>query len=200
MYYPCSENKGADQLRGYREADLRLCFRICKRPVFSGRSSYLTVIMEIRLFTFCYIQIWPFVIRATSGENLLFAYAKTKVQISCAVTPQLISAFVSASQIAQSLYFLNPKFQASSHLQLYIPVFVGRGRKLEDRFSSDAAHFHTIRFEDGVMPPIGTYASNKGADQLCSNCAADQLLCFHYTDRMILLHCLLKLIYLKTGF
>ena len=30
MYYPCSEIKGADQLRGYREADLRLCFRICK--------------------------------------------------------------------------------------------------------------------------------------------------------------------------
>ena len=24
LYYPCSENKGADQLRGYREADLRL--------------------------------------------------------------------------------------------------------------------------------------------------------------------------------
>ena len=24
-YYLCSENKGADQLRGYREADLRLC-------------------------------------------------------------------------------------------------------------------------------------------------------------------------------
>ena len=29
LYYPCSENKGADQLRGYREAGLRLCFRIC---------------------------------------------------------------------------------------------------------------------------------------------------------------------------
>ena len=26
MYYPCSENKGADQLHGYREADLRLFF------------------------------------------------------------------------------------------------------------------------------------------------------------------------------
>ena len=26
LYYPCSENKGADQLRGNREADLRLCF------------------------------------------------------------------------------------------------------------------------------------------------------------------------------
>ena len=35
LYYPCSENKGADQLRGYREADLRLGFRICKKPVFS---------------------------------------------------------------------------------------------------------------------------------------------------------------------
>ena len=39
MYYLCSENKDADQLRGYREADLRLCFRICKNPVFSRRGS-----------------------------------------------------------------------------------------------------------------------------------------------------------------
>ena len=35
LYYLCSENKGADQLRGYREADLRLCFRICNILVFS---------------------------------------------------------------------------------------------------------------------------------------------------------------------
>ena len=37
FYYPCSEseNKGADQLRSYREADLRLCFRICKVLVFA---------------------------------------------------------------------------------------------------------------------------------------------------------------------
>ena len=32
--YLCSENKGADQVRGYRDADLRLCFRICKMLVF----------------------------------------------------------------------------------------------------------------------------------------------------------------------
>ena len=37
LYYPCSENKGADQLRGYREADLRLCFRIWEKPVNSQR-------------------------------------------------------------------------------------------------------------------------------------------------------------------
>ena len=36
MYYPCSENKGADQLRGYRKADLHLCFRMCKMLVFSS--------------------------------------------------------------------------------------------------------------------------------------------------------------------
>ena len=35
LYYLSSENKGADQLRGYREADLRLSFRICKTLVFS---------------------------------------------------------------------------------------------------------------------------------------------------------------------
>ena len=35
LYYLCSENKGADQLRGYHEADLRLCFRIWKMLVFS---------------------------------------------------------------------------------------------------------------------------------------------------------------------
>ena len=40
LYYPCSENKGADQLRSYREADLRLCFRICKKPVFSRQGSF----------------------------------------------------------------------------------------------------------------------------------------------------------------
>ena len=35
LYYLCSENKGADQLRGHRKADLRHCFRICKILVFS---------------------------------------------------------------------------------------------------------------------------------------------------------------------
>ena len=40
MYYPCSENEGADQLRDYREPDLHLYFRICKKPVFLQRGSY----------------------------------------------------------------------------------------------------------------------------------------------------------------
>ena len=46
------------------------------------------------------------------------------------VTAKLISAFVFATSIVQSLFFLNPKFQASSHLLwLYSPVCIGPGRK-----------------------------------------------------------------------
>ena len=60
----------------------------------------------------------------------LFACAKTKTQISCAVTAQLISAFVFTTWIVRSLIYLNLKFQASSHLLwLYSPVCVGPGRK-----------------------------------------------------------------------
>ena len=47
-----------------------------------------------------------------------------------AVTAKLISAFVFATQIVQSLNVLNPKFQASSYLLwLYSPVCIGPGRK-----------------------------------------------------------------------
>ena len=54
-------------------------------------------------------------------KNLSFAYAKAKMQISCAISVQLISAFVCAL-IFISLYIyyiystvplLHPKFQAS---------------------------------------------------------------------------------------
>ena len=58
------------------------------------------------------------------------AYVKTKTRISFPVTMKLISAFVFAIRILQSLYFLKPNFQASSHLLwLYSPVCVGPGRK-----------------------------------------------------------------------
>ena len=46
------------------------------------------------------------------------------------VTAELIRAFIFATQIVQSLYFLNTKFQASSHLVwLESLVCVGLGRK-----------------------------------------------------------------------
>ena len=49
MYYPCSENKDADQLRGHREADLRLCFRLCKLLVFSCTGSIVFLIYSFFL-------------------------------------------------------------------------------------------------------------------------------------------------------
>ena len=74
-------------------------------------------------------------------ENRTFAYAKTKAQISCAVTAQLISTFVFATRIAQPLFFLNPKFQASSSfLCLYSLVCVGPVRKPHCWFSHEVAH------------------------------------------------------------
>ena len=42
MFYPSSENKGADLLRGYREADLRLCFRLCRLLVFPRGGSVMS--------------------------------------------------------------------------------------------------------------------------------------------------------------
>ena len=49
-------------------------------------------------------------------EKTNTAYAKTKAQISFAVTAKLISAFVFATWIVRFLYFLNPKFPAFSYL------------------------------------------------------------------------------------
>ena len=49
LYYPSSENKGTDQLRSYCEADLRLCFRLCRLLVFPRLISFISGKMnEIR--------------------------------------------------------------------------------------------------------------------------------------------------------
>ena len=70
-----------------------------------------------------------------------FVYAKTRTQISCAVTAQLISAFVFASWIEQSLYFLNRNFTPLAILcgctARLVSDLVG---KPEVRFSCVAAH------------------------------------------------------------
>ena len=59
-----------------------------------------------------------------------FSYAKTKSQISLAVTAKLISALFFATNKVQSLFFLNTKFPASSHLVwLYSLDCVRLGRK-----------------------------------------------------------------------
>ena len=77
----------------------------------------------------------------------IFAYAKTKTQISCAVTAQLISAFVFATRIVQFIYYLNPKFRVSSHLLwLYSPVCVGPGRKPRRPVFSQRGSYNCLAF------------------------------------------------------
>ena len=48
LYYSSSENKGADQLRSYCEADMRLCFRLCRFLIFPcGGSNLLQYVIYI---------------------------------------------------------------------------------------------------------------------------------------------------------
>ena len=55
--YLCSENKGADQLRGYREADLRLCFRLCRLLVFPCGGSFVKIVLEEKQQTINFFRI-----------------------------------------------------------------------------------------------------------------------------------------------
>ena len=65
---------------------------------------------------------------------------------------EAISAFVFATRLVQSLYFLYTQFQASSHLVwLYSPVCVGPGRKPEDRFSHNEAHIGPYTFLKRIL-------------------------------------------------
>ena len=76
-------------------------------------------------------------------RKLAFAYAKTKPQTSCAVSVQLISAFVFIKQIVHSLNFLDPKFPASNYLLWLYSLAWFVSDLVEnpvDRFSHDAAY------------------------------------------------------------
>ena len=81
-------------------------------------------------FHFLLASIWKPRMSKSDPEPANALYAKTKTQISFAVTAKLISVFVIGTRIVQSLCFLNPKFQVSSHLLwLNSPVCAGPGLK-----------------------------------------------------------------------
>ena len=65
---------------------------------------------------------------------------------------QLISAFVFAIRTVPSLFFLNPKFQASSYLLwLYSSDLVGNP---EDRFSQNETHLAADKLQTVETPAI----------------------------------------------
>ena len=114
-------------------------FKICTRHGTCTQE----IPCNLKLYTFplcLQLSIW-----AASWENQQSAYAKTKTQISFAVTAKLISAFVFATRIVLSYkissLYLATKFQASSLLLwLYSLVCVGLGRKPHCWFSHEVAH------------------------------------------------------------
>ena len=78
---------------------------------------------------------------------------------------KLISAFVFATRIVQLLYFLNPKFQASSQLLcLYSPVCVRPVRKPHCLFSHETAHLMNYNaFKENPLSPrtvLGNFRCN----------------------------------------
>ena len=104
----------------------------CFIPTPTSNSIYTYVskiffLSSLRLLYMSRVMRKPFV---------FFAYAKTKTQISFAVTAKLICAFVFATRILQSFYFLNPKFQTSCHfLRLCSPVCVRPKTGISERGS-----------------------------------------------------------------
>ena len=99
---------------------LCMCKTVIKRVVCIRSQS-------TKCFHFTFVKVFVLILSAQSHVGVsrleprhektgFFAYAKTKAQISFAVTAKLISAFVFATRTVQFLFFLNPKFQASSPL------------------------------------------------------------------------------------
>ena len=104
----------------------------------------------------CWFEGHIYIIEPHREKTVFFAYAKTKTQISFAVTAKLISAFVFASRIVQFLSYLNSNFQASSHhLWLHSPICVGPGRKpRRPVFSGRGSVFLHTRFSFSAFLPV----------------------------------------------
>ena len=94
MYYPSSENKGADQLRGDREADLRLCFRICKMFGFSRSGSFVMIglshhyLLDESTLIFCFIfklYSWPQMRRRKRDVLFLLRLICGKIVCLCSI-------------------------------------------------------------------------------------------------------------------
>ena len=73
-------------------------------------------------------------------ETNVLHMRKQRCRSASQVTAKLISAFVFATWIIQNLYFLNTKFQASSHLQWLIQPGLCQTWSESTLFSHVAAH------------------------------------------------------------
>ena len=79
LYYPCSENKDTDQLRGYREADLCLCFRICTLLVFPWHEAAHIHVNKLRALPQRFEQLGPDIHLIFIGRSLARTVSKLEV-------------------------------------------------------------------------------------------------------------------------
>ena len=92
--YLCRQNKGVDQLCGHRTADLRLCFRICKKQFSWCCSSNVT-------------QILPEVSLLQEGPGLRGCFQQSTSRPSCLVDIKLRTAYCGSYPFFQ--FCKNPK-------------------------------------------------------------------------------------------
>ena len=93
------------------------------------------------------------------------------------VTAKLISAFVFATRIVQSLYFLNPKIQASSHLLLlYSLVCIGPGQKTPKTGFLRTRHilfYSKVYKTEVLLPTLQSVARRLGQGEIYEGIALD---------------------------
>ena len=115
-------------------------FFSCEGSITLRRASEIAFLPQTPAFTNNFFEIFR------NNDNMYEPlYEKTnnlhRRKQSRRSTAQLISAFVFATRVVQSLFYLITKFQASSHLLcLYSPVCVRPVRKPHCWFSHEAAH------------------------------------------------------------
>ena len=86
------------------------------------------------------ISVCDLIYEPPHGKTNNLHMRKQRRRSASRLTAKLISAFVFATRIVQFLFYLNPKFQASSSfLRLYRSVCVGPVRKPHCWFSHEAA-------------------------------------------------------------
>ena len=158
LYYPYSEIKGADQLRCYREADLRLCFRICKTLVFSWRGS---IVYDCKL-------VWG--LPWTHYINMLILTVIFTTVKRTIFRPKIVILFLNFAQNINCGYsrIHNLCFRAKLRTLMYTPCKP-----------------HIYYMSRIMRKPDFCICENKRIDQLRGNRKADQRLCFHYTDSTI---------------
>ena len=123
--------------RGYKTFFM---LRSAETKIYPAHSLITTQHLEIVLKVLIY--------EPPHGKTNYLHRRKQRHRSACfAVTAKLISAFVFATRIVQFLFYLNPKFQASSSfLCLYRLVCVGPVRKPHCWFFHEVAHIqlHTL--------------------------------------------------------